>query len=405
MFMSKTRTERVLWSITTTEDVRFAKRFAAGFEGTIATAHTNFVSMAAQREGRMLPPPRRRRASDAAGAFDPAQCFNVVSGRLTAAEAESAYWGALEQYERVIQEFDLVMIPSGRHVHQLALKRAAREAGVKMLFIGYGNLPNKTIFDPWGTDADSMLFKEKNRALRSLRDPPLDAEQVISEVMAEKRAEKSIPQRARAGYKQKLAAVFAADAALQAVTGRVSDRRARYLFAADEGPNGHTLSSETFEVTPDGIFFPLQLSTDVQVLLNYEGGSIFTAIDEVAAIGRAEKRFIYYRPHPAERDQAKVEAYIQSQHGDIFRRTAQPIHDIFEALEDVIVINSTVGLEAKACGKRVRFIGRSLYDALDRQELALYMKRYLLDVNYFDGPPLSSDMVRSIVERARLGDE
>lgn len=402
------RPRSILWSISTFEDMAFCRRFAAGFEGRITTVHSNFVSMLGKGVGPKLPPPKFGTEPNGGlpqlRPFDVARTFNVVCARLDAEAATGAYWGTIRDFVEKIRDYDLIVVPSGRHVHQIALTHLAEAYGIRRVYIGYGNLPRRTIFDPHGTDADSLLYADKDAALAMFMEPPLDVEATIAGIMETKRRETSIPQKSnpRAAIAKKFA--FFADTVLQMLSGRVCDRRVRTLDlggsrkAAAPAP----AAAASTPIDPEGIFFPLQVSSDTQVLTNYDGHSIFRAIDEVAALARSQSRPVFYRAHPAESDPQKVEDYITTRYGDLFHKTTESVHGVFDKLDRVVTINSTVGLEAKALGKDVSFLGRSLYASLSRYELAVYLARYLVEVDYFRGEDLDAKTIDEIFLRAAI---
>ena len=131
-------------------------------------------------------------------------------------------------------------------------------------------------------------------------------------------------------------------------------------------------------------FFPLQVSTDQQVLVNYDGGSIFAAIDEAVAYSEQCGVKLYIREHPAESRKNEIRKYLlkkQDTHPCLVI-TDESVYNLIESSQEIITINSTVGLEARINFKKVKFLGRSFYNKATDLQLAKYLNNYLVSVDY-----------------------
>jgi capsular polysaccharide export protein len=65
--------------------------------------------------------------------------------------------------------------------------------------------------------------------------------------------------------------------------------------------------------------------------------------------------------------------------------------------EEVITINSTVGLEAMLLNKKVTVLGKSLYGAFSNHQAAAYVLRYLVDFDPFGKTPISNGAIEQIL--------
>lgn len=75
--------------------------------------------------------------------------------------------------------------------------------------------------------------------------------------------------------------------------------------------------------------------------------------------------------------------------------------NLIENAEYVITINSTVGLEAMICGKKVIILGDAIYSGFNKARLRNYIMDFLIDIEYFSGAPLSEEEIESILRKSR----
>jgi capsular polysaccharide export protein len=150
------------------------------------------------------------------------------------------------------------------------------------------------------------------------------------------------------------------------------------------------------------VFFPLQVSTDQQVLVNYHGHSIFKALDEAIAYAQAKSIPLVTREHPAESRGEEVRAYIERRRaeGSDIQISNRPVYELIRLAEEVVTINSTVGLEAILNEKAVHFLGNSLYAKVTHAQLASYLNNYLIKVDYHSGDGMTPYLAAQILARA-----
>ena len=68
----------------------------------------------------------------------------------------------------------------------------------------------------------------------------------------------------------------------------------------------------------------------------------------------------------------------------------------------VIVINSTVGLEAIICGKSVEFLGKSFYAKFtDDKVLNFYINHWLVDIDMFKESVIDDKILNQILNNAK----
>lgn len=401
----------IIWSISTIEDVKFLKRFKVNFTGKITLIHTNFItyiySIFTSGYKNHLPRYNKKNIKD----IDVEKNFNVLSGRLNKSEAVAAYSSTYSLLEEMdFSENSLFVIPSGRQIHQWALRDFAYNNNIKKLFINYGNFPGHTIFDSMGTDKLSSLYQ--NIGLLDIiqpidyKDEEIDA--IFKHFQALKREQKSIPQATGSKFTSLLkVTLFKLDYLLQLLFSVYSDRRTikKTNIALESTPTKTKFYKIKDLNVPyeKCIFFPLQVSTDQQVLLNYKGGNIESAIEEVINIAREAGKIIILKEHPGEHFKAAIHSKVTDicqKNGVKFFWVDNHVSEVIEIVKHVVTVNSTVGLEALINDNNVTFIGDSLYKNMNRQHIAKYLNDYLIRVDYQLSSEIDKNHIKNILLRA-----
>jgi capsular polysaccharide export protein len=408
--------KRILASATTPEDVAFHLAYARSAELEPLVLCTNFIAWTvAKRAGldaRM--PPRLTKLSSAQ--TEGPSGFSTVSGRLTAAQSIDAQNAAYAQANSIDSIFEYALIPSGRHAHQLGLQRFCRERGIPMAFLGYGNIKGMTVVDPWGTDAASQFFQSPNKALAMLGAPSLGLKlpnSLVAPVLEKVRTaieSRDRPVQARgATYPVARTLAFAVDTALQWATGRISDRRLNFgleKIETGETPRGEFVMSnisrpyEQFDHRQGVLFFPFQVSTDVQLLENYVGGSLEAAILEVDKLAVERGKTVCFKRHPVE---PEYDPKLPSPLAAEWLEWGGNTNEAFRVFQNFVVVNSTVGLQALIFDRSVEFIGKTMFSHLKTEsDLAIYFKDYVMEFDFQNPHTINQSVVRDIEQRLEI---
>jgi len=322
-------------------------------------------------------------------------CFNVLAGRLNLEDAYQAYVSTFQLMSRLNSEAPITkfVIPSGRHIHHLAATDFAKKNKISRLYINYGNFPGRTFFDPYGTDAESSVYTDGINPPENFTEK--EANFIIQKALFEKREQSAIPQ--KTSYQRELfkSLVFKFSAVIERCLGICGDRRiislpkSGSIFIADIN------DEETLKKLPPYFFFPLQVSTDVQIVRNYKGCTIENAIIQATDYAKKNNKLLIMKLHPGEKDQQTVINTINLQRKSTFLKTANLHTDILiKHAEKVITVNSTVGLEAKLHNRDVHFFGKSMYDDMDIRQMAWYLHDVLIRVDYHSGEGSPNDFSR-----------
>lgn len=151
-------------------------------------------------------------------------------------------------------------------------------------------------------------------------------------------------------------------------------------------------------VEKDFVFFPMQLSTDTQIVLNSNVNNvqaletIISSVDELVVI----------KPHPAEINFNYILQEVESYNGRV-KISFDNTYTLLNKSKNVFVINSTLGLESRLFDKEVTFLGRSFFDKLSDDGVENYINRYLVSIDFFSEENINQDELDSIYQVMNLG--
>ncbi|MFP6788336.1 MAG: hypothetical protein VB954_00030 [Thalassolituus sp.] len=389
---------KLLWFVSTLEDTNFLKEFSRFFKGDIEVFHLNYITPCdLLTKGFKSYFPRvseKHRFTN----VDVSRTFNVLAGRLTTQEAQLAYSSTMQVLNRMEFSRDYVFVlPSGRHVHHVAATTYAKDNGISRLYINYANFPGYVFFDSEGTDCLSSLYRDPSR-LDRLYPEEVDVDGIFKYFSDLKEKQNTIPQAVQSKFKVRLKEVaFKIDSVLQRAFGLYGDRRIPLISKKTIT----TLEFQFDEIVDfsNSIFFPMQVSTDQQVLMNYDGGSIYSAIDEAVGIANKKKKTLIIREHPAESKKIEMRRYLDLMRSKycFVKVVCTPVPKLLDVVGEVITINSTVGLEARLKGKTVTFLGKSFYSKANDQQIAKYLSRYFIPIDYHK-PVMDEGIVNRILQ-------
>lgn len=392
--------KKLLWFVSTTEDTKFLKAFSEHFDGTIDVVHLNFLTRLdlIGFNGRHFLP--LSKYSNSKTVVDVSKTFNVLSGRLSEKLALLAYQSTAGMLVKNLESFgdSIFVIPSGRHVHHVAATDFALAHSIKRIYINYSNFPGYTFFDPEGTDCLASIYRDPT-ILDKLYPQNVDVEAVFKKFSAIKRNQKSIPQASGSKIKSYVkSTAFIVDSFIQKLVGFVGDRRVSFgINIQNDVPD---INYDSVSLDSKFVFFPMQVSTDQQVLVNYDGGSVISALKEALEIARKNNALLYVREHPAEAQKIYIRSELNRlrQESNDIKVVSNPVAELIEHAHAVVTINSTVGLECRLNYKDVVFLGKSFYSNATDVQLAKYLCGYLLAIDYHE-PAVDESLISDFLKR------
>jgi len=299
---------------------------------------------------------------------------------------------------------EVVFIWNGQQLVESCVANYCKEHGIKTIFWEIGNFPGKMVADPKGVNirgiSKDYLSKARNITSISQSDFEVWAKKLIKDKQSngarQAKTAKQIPTERfidlLATYCGQGFKTISLAAATKRLTNKLLNKKILSTLSKNEELTCH-LASEY-------IFFPLQVSTDTQILANSEI-SIESAVDKAISQSSPGKLLVL-KFHPAEINMTFIKKIVKKTlDSDNVFLSFDDTYKLISNSEKVYVINSTVGYEALLMGKDVEFFADTHYprNKKDFQDLYSYHNNYLVDADYFSNAPISRNLVKQLLER------
>lgn len=108
------------------------------------------------------------------------------------------------------------------------------------------------------------------------------------------------------------------------------------------------------------IFFPLQVNSDTQIILNSTYSSMYEAIQKVLPILKATGYKIIIKEHPLEVEPVNYSSFIDNEQIILTRKAN--LDELVKQSKFVVNINSSVGFQAVSKNKKVLTLGECFYN-------------------------------------------
>lgn len=393
----------ILSHISSLEDYKFISKFKSAFENNniICTYVTTNVEawfrLKLQNENVKLVKKQKTNSTIS-------DSFNEKAGFLKSKDASITYFSFLSWVEKYYQKYnwDLIIIPSGRMISHQALTDFAKKENIKTVYIGYGNFHGKTILDPIGTDKNSSLYTTPE--ILDQWDVPEDEYQSWKKAyLLEKESNTSIPQAREVNlgfiFKRFVRTVICKIDNIFNIAHDIDyqfSELKKTFFLPNENINIKPIDINSFD--QKFIFFAMQLSSDTQIIQNYSH-DVFHALDSAINIAKSKNLPLVVKSHPAEiSKEVANHLSLLAEKKEIILTFSNTI-TVIKKSGLVIVVNSTVGLEAKILGREVLFLGNTFFKHLDEKRVRAYILRYLFNIHYFDSEQVDNNEIIKIYNR------
>ncbi len=390
----------VLVNVSSPEDYNLFKRFSAALGSNFSFCYVAnnlpvYLVLKAKNESVWLPKVKGSKKKNLE------ENFSVKTGRLSlerAGRVYAAFYDFLIEKSRSVK-FSIVILPSGRLSSQHGLSDAAKELGIKKVYTGYGNVDNRIFVDSQGTDKQSSLFLNPE-ILDSL---PVDEPSFArwkEDYISRKKVLHKVSQAKKIGVKTfflKFVQIFFCK--IEKILGFAGEND--YGFSELLKVKPVAFSYDKMDFKDEYIFFPMQVSTDAQVILNFSGGSVLDGLAAAIEFSRSKGKLLVVKPHPAELNQRILIELNRLKENSDFKVVNDNTFVLLENSEEVVTINSTVALEAMLFNKPVTFLGDSFYQHLNPHRLMSYVSQYLIDEDYFSSEPIRKESALKLLDRAK----
>jgi len=294
--------------------------------------------------------------------------------------------------------FKYFFIWNGERSINLALGDFARENNIKTLFFEISNLPNKIFVDKFGVTAKSSLAFDKNILNKYLVNES-DYIEWKKNFLESKFKKHEVGQlKVVKSINKKYIIDWCGFVFLNLPRNENSSifRKIKAKILA----NKHVFEYDTFDLkNKKYIFFPLQVSTDSQVLINSNIDNI-EAIKKSAEVAKKMSLTLLVKPHPAETDIKYIKKLenLKKKYNFYFVNY-NTFHLINHAIK-IITINSTVGIESMILQKNIKTLGESYYKNFNQKHLQKYIMSYLIKIDYFNDASIPTRTINNILLRA-----
>ena len=285
-------------------------------------------------------------------------------GTFSGSELKETYRNSMMFLENLPKkEIKYIFMWNGYRIIDHALEDYASLNKMKTLFFELANINGKMFIDPLGTNARSLLHKKPD-ILNTYKVDELAFKEWKKSYVNEKLKQSTVRQAKHTPLK-----IAACDYFLDAY-GRFIKKGGcpielpfNRLYKRFFKTNFDVKDLDLEEL--DYIFFPLQVSNDTQIVLN-ANCSLLQAVDK--AVKKAEKKgcFLVIKPHPAEKNPTYIKdllALTGSYDKVVF--SFENTFRLMKYANEVITINSTVGLESLILGRPTTIIGKAFYERFD----------------------------------------
>lgn len=287
----------------------------------------------------------------------------------------------------LVDKFDRFIIWNGSTTISKTIGEWAFQAGIKTIFLELSNLPNKLFYDSFGVNAASNLF---------LNHEILDGFDIKDNVWLEWKksyfAKSSAPK--QASNKHTIRYIQFLDYIGFCFGALKEDFRSPLQIIIQKFKNKKSIVYEKFDLGGDYLFFPLQVSSDTQIILNSDVNN-FEVLNMLRV--KYEDKLILAKIHPAEENLAFIEEVQGLANKLDIKLVSNDTKELIKNASKVAVINSTVGLEALIYGKEIEVFGRAIYSHFDDSRLKNYICGYLANIEYFSDEEINKEELQRVL--------
>lgn len=323
--------------------------------------------------------------------INPLKTLSVVAGYHTQEQANQIYQEVTNFVSELYSntKFEHVFIWNGSTTFGWALRDFCRKYSIETTFFEIANFPSKLFADKKGVNAQSYLY-EHPEILDSLGIDEQAYDKWLQEYKSDK---KSIVKQAKNRSKIKYEMLL--DYFGYCCMGVIrEDFRNPLIVIKNKLSNRIQNRYEEVDLGKPYIFFPLQVSNDSQILLNsdYNNQEVIQAL-----IDKYKDKRILLKIHPAEPSKAFIrEVSTLIKEYPNMKLVGNNTKDLIVNAQKVVVINSTVGLEALLLQKEVEIYGRAIYEHFNEYRLKAYIQKYLINIDYFNDE-INRDEVKRLI--------
>lgn len=291
----------------------------------------------------------------------------------------------------------VIFIWNGSGILSLPASEAAKKTNIPQLYFEISNVEDKIFIDPKGVNAQSFLYENINILNSFYVDEKL-FEIWKKDYINSKIKNKSNSQKIKRKNINKIILLDYLFAKLFNIP-LIGDYNIFHKFGIYYINSQKRLLKEDSLIEKKYLFLPLQLPHDTQIILNSEYNN-FDAIRIAQEIAIAKNLVLVVKPHPLLNNENYLTQLKLARSKLSFQISYQNTTKLLLNADEIVTINSTVGLEALILDKKITFLGRSFYMKLNKDYLKNYILNYLIDVSHKQ--PLNKEFAKNILSRLFL---
>lgn len=331
--------------------------------------------------------------------LDEIHTLECITKYVSKDDAYRAYYAAISILEKLGKEnISYIWCWNGCKIVDAALSDFAKKYSIKTLFFEIANIDGKIFVDPMGTNARSFLYLHP-KILSSFHFNQDEYIKWRENYIKSKFSQVNIKQAKPLNIRKGVVNYLWDDYGFVLKNGVVARQFPRVTLKKKLNHIKYQFTRMDFS-TLKYVFFPLQVSSDTQILIN-GNVTLFEAIHQALEYAKKKDCYLVIKPHPAERDPLylnKMHEILDSYSKIIFSNENTFL--LLKNAEKVFTINSTVGLEALILDRPVYIFGRALYEQFSKENISQYIMGYLIDVDYWGDCDISNDDFLKILARA-----
>jgi capsular polysaccharide export protein len=363
----------------------------------VLVSHLFSIGLRARRKGLACTMTRRTGQTDCpdlAAQKTPESVLGLASAPR-ARQFQNSVWDALERSFRAYPSPILAQW-NGMSLTGRAATAFARAKGISTLYFELGNIEPKLFVDPAGANAQADLAAHPEK-LDQYPVTDSEIEAWIAKLTEQRLSMASIPQAAR---RLRFNPWFIVDFLVPRLTGATAPRRlALRRRIAEKAALAFYRPSQ--DAAPDRPFLllPLQVSHDSNLLVLSDYGNL-DALRYALEQAHLRKLLLVVKPHPAETNAKLLKQITALCVANNALMTRSNVTRLILDCEEVITINSTVGMEARLLNKPATILGQSLYGAMTRRQIAVMAMRHLVNFAPFGNTDATEEDARKILSFA-----
>jgi capsular polysaccharide export protein len=240
--------------------------------------------------------------------------------------------------------FDQVLILNGLFNVETDV---CRELGIKTFFFEHGYFPKSIQMDPAGVNADASFADLNHEAFLEFTYPEKpfepDAEFTLDAIQHNEKI-RAFYRLIDPRYNRFL---------INFINKKRNQDKAKKRF--------HSTKPETIKFDAIGkyVFFPLQVNSDTQVILNSPYDSMYAAVEYILPRLLDAGYKVIIKEHPMEVEPVDYSRFVDNEH--VFLTKKVDLNELIKKSEFVVNINSSVGLQSVALYKKVLLLGKAFY--------------------------------------------